>query len=901
MRNAIVTMALAGALLLGAVAPTSAQITDPLAVLRSDASYQDKDEACRMLSIKGGPEAVPVLEPLLLDDQMSHLARYALEPMPYPEAGAALRNALPRAAGAVKVGLINSLAIRGDAEAVPAVIAALADSDPLVAREAARALGVLATPQAAQALSAALPGAPAENRNAVCDGIIGCAEAFAAQGRRAEALALYDLLRATPDLTLEARTGAFLGAVLTRGPGEGLPLLAEAARGEDPVLFAAALRAARELEANDAVSAALAEALPALAHDRQIALMQTLGHRGGSVAGPAVAALLDAESEEVRIAAVNTLARIAYAPALGRIVQLACGEPGDLTRAARNAWAYFPSPEGDATLRAVLETGAAPERRVAVELIGQGGVPEPAGLLIAAAADDADGEVRAAALKALQTRAGMAEMPRLLDILCATSEEAELNGAEGALRAVVDRAMRVGRAEVVIHKAVYGALPAGPSADVTAKVSEMVKSGAVAVPASNANFGDPAPGLVKSLSVEYTANGAPFSKTVREGETLLLATGAAPPAVVDAFHAAYDRVKAGGSPAAQALLRLLGVTGSPAALDTVLAAANGEHAELRRAAERVLCDWPTPDAVPAAMAMAQNAPDATLRVLALRGAVRMLKESDAPARERLDRLAALMATATSPDDKKQVLSGLGTVPHVDAIGMIFAHFADEAVHAEAVQAAIAVAERLGADAREDTAVFNGRDLTGWSATTGYWSVEDGAITGRSAENVPETAYIWSDVEVGDFYLAADVKLEPPTANSGIQFRSKIINDAGHALGYQGDIGKDVWGRLYHQGGRGMLDWNGRAEEAVVPGEWNRFEILAVGPAIWTAINGKLGVACLDLGADDERVGRIAFQIHAGPPQTHQVRIEKLVHNPKVEIAGMKGDQLIPELVIPAKP
>lgn len=74
--------------------------------------------------------------------------------------------------------------------------------------------------------------------------------------------------------------------------------------------------------------------------------------------------------------------------------------------------------------------------------------------------------------------------------------------------------------------------------------------------------------------------------------------------------------------------------------------------------------------------------------------------------------------------------------------------------------------------------------------------------------------------------------------------------------------------------------------------------LPVGPAIWTAINGKLGAAYLDLSKDGERSGLIALQIHAGAPQTVRYRIEKLVHNPKVELAGLAAEQLIAELRVP---
>jgi len=53
---------------------------------------------------------------------------------------------------------------------------------------------------------------------------------------------------------------------------------------------------------------------------------------------------------------------------------------------------------------------------------------------------------------------------------------------------------------VVIQKAMYGALPDGPAADVTGKVAEVVKSGSLSVDATNVNFGDPAPGRVKKAA-----------------------------------------------------------------------------------------------------------------------------------------------------------------------------------------------------------------------------------------------------------------------------------------------------------------------------------------------------------------------------------------------------------------
>jgi hypothetical protein len=206
------------------------------------------------------------------------------------------------------------------------------------------------------------------------------------------------------------------------------------------------------------------------------------------------------------------------------------------------------------------------------------------------------------------------------------------------------------------------------------------------------------------------------------------------------------------------------------------------------------------------------------------------------------------------------------------------------------------AVQSGSSAMDPDNFFNGKDLTGWTSTIPeYWSVEDGVIVGRSDKPIPRNEFIWSGVEVKDFYLALDVKLEPNECNAGIQFRSQK-HPPFEALGYQADVGKGVWGRLYHESGRKKLFWLDRGEQAVKPGEWNRYEILAVGDRIWTAINGTLAVAVRD--PQGERAGYIALQMHSGPPMTVRYKLLKLVHDPAVKLAGMDEKQLDAALVAP---
>lgn len=891
MRHFIALLAFVGAF--AAAVAVSAQESDPVAVLKSNASLEAKSEALRVLSVEGGPDAIPVLASLLTDEKLSHMARYALEPMPYPEAGEALRAALNSTAGPLRVGVIGSLALRRDEAAVPELVKLLADGDEAVAQAAAAALGAIATPEAEKALVAACTAsdAPEANIPALCDGVLACAEKRVESGQREEAVALYEALLGFEKAPEPIRVAALRGALLHRDPEDARNRMTAALAGDDAAAFASVLRVARELPRETEAARALAEALPNLSDERKVRVLDTLGAGDGEAAGSAALAEAEKGSTEVQVAALRALTRMEHTPALERIQALALGPDGPLATAARRALAYFPGDAGDAVLKTMLKDEEARVRRIAVELIGQGGLDEPLSPLTAAAQSDADVRVRVAALEGLRDYAGLEELSGIVRRNLIQGETpAEIEAAERALAALCERQKQM-PIRIEIREARYGVAPDGPWVDVREAVEQAVASGLTSVEASNARFGDPAYGVTKELRVEYVDRGEIVRKSAREGESLSFASVSAPPAIVDAFRAALDEAQ---GEARLSVLRLLGAAGGSKALDAVKAAADSNEAAVRDTARRTLCAWPTPDALPEVLELAKAPSGSPLKTVALGGAVRMLGQSGLS----LDAVAAhyadlMNAAQGSPDETKLVLSGLAQVPHPKALELALASVANESVRAEAVLAATAIAPHVGGAAREDDGIFNGVDLKGWEGDTGLWRVEEGAVVGQSTQDLTRNEFVWSSVEVGDFYLVVDVMLEPNTANAGIQFRSEKIDERGQARGYQADMGQDVWGRLYHEQGRGKLDWNDRGEKAVKPGEWNRYEILAVGPAIWTAVNGQLAVACVE--PDGERTGGIAFQLHAGPPSTARYRIVKLVHNPKVEIAGLGPEQLIGEL------
>lgn len=163
------------------------------AALKTAATRDAKDYICRALRVIGTTQSVPVLAELLSNNDLSHMGRYALERIPDEAAAQALRAALPKLSGALRIGVIGSLGSRGDAASVAAIAPYLADSDAATARAAAIALGDIGTADAAKALASAKMANPAATAAAV-DASIVCAEKYLAAGNKAEALAIYKSL-----------------------------------------------------------------------------------------------------------------------------------------------------------------------------------------------------------------------------------------------------------------------------------------------------------------------------------------------------------------------------------------------------------------------------------------------------------------------------------------------------------------------------------------------------------------------------------------------------------------------------------------------------------------------------------------------------------------------------------
>ena len=210
-------------------------------------------------------------------------------------------------------------------------------------------------------------------------------------------------------------------------------------------------------------------------------------------------------------------------------------------------------------------------------------------------------------------------------------------------------------------------------------------------------------------------------------------------------------------------------------------------------------------------------------------------------------------------------------------------------------------------------MFNGKDLTGWDGLEGYWSVKDGVISGsETKEKSAQTFLIYKEPQA-NFEMHYKYKFATPDGNSGVQFRSKVVDakkDPHRIGGYQADCdGKGGYdGCIYDEaniaGGRGIMsirgdkttwdDTNKRTNETlgetkdamkkyINVGDWNDVVLIVNGNHVTYTINGHLMTDLTDNSPKAVKDGIIGLQLHKGYTmeiQFKDLKIKKLTGEQK---------------------
>lgn len=167
-----------------------------IAVLTAGSDPHAKALACQQLAIVGGPDAIPTLAGLLADEKLSDYARSALESIPAPVAGAALRDSLAELSGRRLAGVIDSLGVRREIAAVPDLQTLAADLVRGSVDEALAALGKIATPAALDTLRSTLNAPATSHRIAAAHATLAAADRMLQEGLRTAAAGLLDSVAA---------------------------------------------------------------------------------------------------------------------------------------------------------------------------------------------------------------------------------------------------------------------------------------------------------------------------------------------------------------------------------------------------------------------------------------------------------------------------------------------------------------------------------------------------------------------------------------------------------------------------------------------------------------------------------------------------------------------------------
>ncbi len=619
-------------------------------LLMSDASAQAKDAACARLKRIGTASSVPALSAFLLNENLSHSARYALESMPTAAAGRALVNALKQSAGLTRIGIINSLGVRREVEAVPELANVLAEAqrparvvqgqrpDMAAASGAAAALGQIASPQALEALQSALQELgksegggqpdlrplpsdllPGKLHDALVDALLRCANHLLVSGSDSKAFALFQRLYETeePD---HVRLAAYRGMVQASGTS-GLELMNKAIAGQPGPSQTSALQLVHDMNVPGATRA-FVELLPKVAPPIQVALLGGLSQREDPAAAPAVAALVSSSDSEVRLAAITALGILGDASSIPLLAQSAASASGTEQTAARQA--LLELRRGDVTAMFLTSLATA----------------QPA--------------LQAELARALGDRGDVRAVPKLLELARQPADSARKTALE-ALAELADQS-QLGLLVQLVTEA--------QSEDARSEAANAVRSACRHI---------------------QSRQGAVDAQPLLKG----LATGSAAARI--------------------ALLPNCSLLIDPQVRAALRNALEDKDTQVHTAAIRALCDTSDAELLPDLSKLAREAQQQTFRTLAIGSCVRMLTQEETVKlsnSQRVEALKSILQTSVGPEQKRLLLAGLAEVPDLQALKLVEPLLDDAAVQAEAVQAAIKIAAGLsGEPARAATSTL----------------------------------------------------------------------------------------------------------------------------------------------------------------------------------------------------
>ncbi|MFH1924797.1 MAG: HEAT repeat domain-containing protein [Planctomycetota bacterium] len=404
----------------------------------------------------------------------------------------------PNEARIAAVGVLGRL---GNASCVPALLAVALEADADLAQAAKDALEDLPGDDVDADLAARLPQATGASRRLLIE----------MAGQRRIAAATPALLKAADDSDGEIRSAALSALGSTVGPDELAVLIARVVsppHAEDVEAAEQALRAASiRMPDREGCAANLVAATAKAPVSAQCTILEILGAMGGQKALGAVGAAAKDENPELQDTASRLLGEWMTADAAPVLLDLAKTEGKYKVRALRGyirlvRQFVIPDEERARMCRAALDAAERDaEKKLVLEVMG-----------------------RYPSVDMLRLAVDVARVPSLkVDAAVTALAIAQKIGGSADVQKLL---LQIGQGPVKVEivKAEYGA--GETFKDVTGVLRRHARDFPLIVlpsPSYNSAFGgDPAPGIVKQLKVEYRINGKPAEASFPENATIML-------------------------------------------------------------------------------------------------------------------------------------------------------------------------------------------------------------------------------------------------------------------------------------------------------------------------------------------------------------------------------------------
>ncbi|HJP35456.1 MAG TPA: HEAT repeat domain-containing protein [Gammaproteobacteria bacterium] len=403
-----------------------------------EATVACKQFVCRMLRRTGASESLPALARLLADEELSHMARFALQEMQDSRVDEILREALAGLSGGARVGVVNTIAQRCDPRAVPQLVKLLKSEDTSLLRAAISALGHIGGGKAAKALKRVKVGDDIETHRA--DAYLMCADKMLAEGDASSALEIYSKMADEKNSAM-VRAAAYRGVVLA-DKKQALRTVLALLRDENADLRESAGRLAREAFASEtpdpAVTKALADSLPSLPPQAQVVLLSALADRGDEAALPEVAEAASSSDEAVRVQAIRALGVLGDASSAETLIQ-AMAEGGDIAVASARALDGLRGDGIGAALVKALESGGESAAQLSLIEVIEARSESAAVPVLLTTTQNSNSKVRKASYTALKKLAGENELPALVELLLSSKKSLARRSVERVMTAVLGR------------------------------------------------------------------------------------------------------------------------------------------------------------------------------------------------------------------------------------------------------------------------------------------------------------------------------------------------------------------------------------------------------------------------------------------------------------------------------